>query len=159
MPTPRKNESEKDFVKRCIPIVIRDGTANDGAQGNAVCHSLFSQHQKKQRGESFNFNGSYENGDGYLLDMFESAAEYFMYEVQQRRPPTTVQTLIMSKDRFPTRAEAKSWASGHGFKSDDIRETTRSWRLRQRPPGDFQQTSFRVISMTRGVQAVIGRLK
>lgn len=114
---------------------------------------------KKQRGEAFNFSGSFEAGDGCLLDVFESIAEYFMYEAQQGRPPTTTQTLIMSKIRFNTKSEAQSWARDHGFKSDDTRETTRSWRLRQKPLGSFVQTSFRVISMTRGVQAVIGRLK
>lgn len=159
MPTPRKGESEDAFVKRCIPVVIREGTAKDGSQGNAVCHSMWRQHQKRQRGEAFDFNGSYTEGDGYLLDVFESAAEYFMYEAQRGRPPTTVQTLIMSKERFSTKAEAQTWARDHGFKAEDVRETTRSWRLRQRNPGEFTQTSFRVISMTRGVQAVIGRLK
>lgn len=159
VPVPRKNESEQDFVRRCIPVVIREGTANDGAQGNAICHSMWRQHQKRARGEAFEFNGDYVNGDGYVLDVFECAAEFFVYEAQRGRPPTTTQTLIMSKERFTTRAAAKSWAKDNGFKSDDVRETTRSWRLRQRPPGDFRQTSFRVISMTRGVQAVIGRLK
>jgi hypothetical protein len=159
VPTPLKGESEAKFVKRCIPVVIRDGTANDGAQGNAVCHSLFRQHQKKQRGEAFDFTGSYESGDGYLLDVFESIAEYFMYEAQRGRPPTTVQTLIMSKERFATKGSAQTWARENGFKSDDVRETTLSWRLRQRLPGAFKQTSFRVIAMTRGVQAVVGRLK
>jgi len=47
LPTPEKNESEKDFVDRCIPIVIADGTAKDGIQGSAICHSMFQQHHKK----------------------------------------------------------------------------------------------------------------
>lgn len=43
MPTPRTGESREDFVQRCIPIVIGDGTAEDGTQAAAICHSLFDQ--------------------------------------------------------------------------------------------------------------------
>jgi HK97 family phage major capsid protein len=47
MPTPGKDESEKDFVARCIPMVLDEGTAEDGEQAAAICHSMFKQHQKK----------------------------------------------------------------------------------------------------------------
>ncbi len=43
MPEPKENENEKDFVDRCIPIVISDGTAKDGEQGAAICHSMYKQ--------------------------------------------------------------------------------------------------------------------
>src|SRR5215831_5983240 len=43
MPTPGKNETHDDFIARCIPIVIHDGTAQDGKQGYAVCESLWSK--------------------------------------------------------------------------------------------------------------------
>ena len=43
MPTPRDGESEESFVQRCIPIVIQDGTASDGPQASAICHSIYSQ--------------------------------------------------------------------------------------------------------------------
>lgn len=46
MPKPSSGESEDDFVSRCIPIVIREGTAKDGAQGAAICHSIYSEHGK-----------------------------------------------------------------------------------------------------------------
>lgn len=48
MPEPNPNESEKDFVDRCIPVVLKEGTAKDGSQANAICHSMYEQHQKKQ---------------------------------------------------------------------------------------------------------------
>jgi len=70
-----------------------------------------------------------------------------------------VQTLIFSKDKFPTAESAKAWAKAHDFKSDKVDETEESWRLRQRDPGDFQEGSFRTITLTEGVKAVIGRLK
>ena len=36
MPTPKKGEPEKDFVSRCIPVVIKEGTAKDGSQAAAI---------------------------------------------------------------------------------------------------------------------------
>ena len=41
MPTPRQGESESDFVSRCIPMVLEEGTAADQAQAVAVCHSMY----------------------------------------------------------------------------------------------------------------------
>jgi hypothetical protein len=48
MPTPRSDETEEEFVERCIPIVIEDGTAEDGSQANAICHSMWDQEQEKK---------------------------------------------------------------------------------------------------------------
>ena len=47
MPKPKKGESEKDFVDRCIPVVIEEGTAEDGTQASVICHSIFDEHNKK----------------------------------------------------------------------------------------------------------------
>ena len=50
MPTPNRGESENDFVQRCIPMVIREGTAKDGSQAAAICHSMFrQQHQQNEK--------------------------------------------------------------------------------------------------------------
>jgi hypothetical protein len=46
MPTPRNKETEDKFVGRCIPIVIAEGTAKDGAQAAAICHSMYQRHKK-----------------------------------------------------------------------------------------------------------------
>jgi hypothetical protein len=46
MPKPRARESEKDFVNRCVGIVIAEGTAKDGAQGSAICHSIYKASKK-----------------------------------------------------------------------------------------------------------------
>lgn len=43
MPTPGKNESQKDFVSRCIPIVLEDGTAKDQKQAAAICYSMWRE--------------------------------------------------------------------------------------------------------------------
>ena len=50
MPTPNPNEPEKDFVSRCIPIVLEKGTAKDNKQAAAICYSMFRQHQKTNGG-------------------------------------------------------------------------------------------------------------
>lgn len=52
MPTPKKKESENDFVDRCIPVVLAEGTAEDGAQAAAICHSMFKAWKKKQEDKS-----------------------------------------------------------------------------------------------------------
>jgi len=45
MPTPKQDESEADFVDRCVPIVLDDGTADDETQAVAICHSLWKDAQ------------------------------------------------------------------------------------------------------------------
>jgi hypothetical protein len=47
MPEPKENETEKEFVKRCIPIVLDDNTAEDGTQAAAICHSLWRKAQEE----------------------------------------------------------------------------------------------------------------
>jgi len=47
MPKPRDGETRKDFVDRCVPIVIDEGTAKDGKQAVAVCNSMWEQDKKK----------------------------------------------------------------------------------------------------------------
>ena len=43
MPTPQAGESQDDFVSRCIPIVLEDGTAEDQEQAAAVCYSMWCE--------------------------------------------------------------------------------------------------------------------
>jgi hypothetical protein len=78
---------------------------------------------------------------------------------------TTIQTLILSKEVFKSLDAAKKWIKDHDFKTTHQGkgpdETDTSYRFRQRSPGDFIANSFRTIQFqgTKGVQAVIGRLK
>jgi len=61
MPVPAENESRSDFVNRCIPIVLDDGTAEDEEQAAAICHSMFddksgeaiSEHRSKDMHKQF----------------------------------------------------------------------------------------------------------
>jgi len=72
---------------------------------------------------------------------------------------TTVQTLIFSRDVFATADDARLWAREHGYRDDKVDETGDSWRLRQQDPDNFDDASFRTISLRDGVQAVIGTLR
>ena len=76
-----------------------------------------------------------------------------------KQDPASVQTLIFSKDRFKTAAAARKWAKDNDFRSDKVDETEESFRLRQKDPGAFQDGSFRTITLTDGVKAVVGRAK
>lgn len=47
MPTPNENERKEDFIKRCIPQVIRDGTTDRPDQAVAICESIWTQSKTK----------------------------------------------------------------------------------------------------------------
>jgi len=74
---------------------------------------------------------------------------------------TTTQSLILSKEVFPTKEKANKWVKDHNKKipSGGARETENSWRYEQVPKGHFIPESFRTIELTKGVKAVIGHLK
>lgn len=48
MPTPNPNEKQDDYISRCIPIVMKEGTAKDNKQAAAICHSMWDEHKKKK---------------------------------------------------------------------------------------------------------------
>lgn len=48
MPTPNKDEKESEFMERCVPIVLKDGSAKDQDQAVAMCTSMFEEWQKKR---------------------------------------------------------------------------------------------------------------
>lgn len=76
---------------------------------------------------------------------------------------TEIQTLILSKTKFSTLRAASKWVKDHSFKvrhkGKAPDETADSWRFRQKDPGDFQAGSFRTITITDGVKAVVGKPK
>lgn len=63
MPTPNKGESQSDFVSRCIPIVMNEGTAKDNKQASAICYSIFRRHDKKESQFNNNIIGIETKGD------------------------------------------------------------------------------------------------
>jgi HK97 family phage prohead protease len=48
MPTPNTGESRNDFVSRCIPIVLDDGTAESQDQAVAICNQMWEDADKEQ---------------------------------------------------------------------------------------------------------------
>lgn len=53
MPTPRSSENEQEFISRCIPIVLDEGTAKDQEQAAAICYSIWR--------EKTNMSETYQN--------------------------------------------------------------------------------------------------
>lgn len=53
MPNPFPLESEQEFINRCIPIVILDGTANDRGQAYAICADIYSRESQKNGENEF----------------------------------------------------------------------------------------------------------
>jgi hypothetical protein len=51
MPNPRKGETQGEFVARCVPQVIEDGTTKDPKQATAICFSMWEQAKKKARAQ------------------------------------------------------------------------------------------------------------
>ena len=47
MPNVQEGETRSDFISRCIPIVLNDGTAEDSEQAAAICHSIYDDKDKK----------------------------------------------------------------------------------------------------------------
>jgi gluconate kinase len=47
MPTPKKGEKRKDWMKRCIPALIAEG--NDSEQAVAICSSMWDDRKKKKK--------------------------------------------------------------------------------------------------------------
>jgi hypothetical protein len=70
------------------------------------------------------------------------------------------QSVIVKKGEgcATSREEATAHAKRHGV-TKTIRETSSSYRFRQRPPGDFDQSTFRTIAVSKCVSYVVGKLK
>lgn len=47
MPTPKRNETQDEFISRCIPYVIHEGTTKDEKQASAICYSIWKRHKGK----------------------------------------------------------------------------------------------------------------
>ncbi len=68
---------------------------------------------------------------------------------------TTVQSVVLSKQRFPTMESAKAWVESHGFKANKVDEKPNTFRFRQFPPTRCKAGTFRNKRITRGVIGTI----
>ena len=77
---------------------------------------------------------------------------------------TTIQSVILWKERFPTMESALEWIKANGFSSDKVDETDESFRFRQRDPAEFDPngfgdgSAFRTIMISEHVSATVGFL-
>lgn len=80
--------------------------------------------------------------------------------IQIDNPDYDLQTIIVSKDIAKTRPSAKKKAERHRRRAIyTSRETSQSYRFRQRPPRDFVAGTFRTKKIEPGISLVFGRLK
>jgi len=47
MPTPRKGERKKEFINRCIPMLVDEGKPQN--QAIAQCHSIWDNKEKRYK--------------------------------------------------------------------------------------------------------------
>jgi len=66
-----------------------------------------------------------------------------------------IQSIILSKDRFPTEASAKRWLSARGYRTG-LDSKAHTWRARQASPGEFKRFRVGRPFKTKGVEAVYG---
>ena len=76
-------------------------------------------------------------------------------------PAANLQTIIVTKAVAKTRAKAQQLAEPHSHRLYTSRETSKSWRFRQRPPSDFKKGSFRTFPLPghHGITLIYGDLK
>ena len=97
-----------------------------------------------------------ERGDTGRRRLLENERTIHMERGSSRCPRgMQMQTLLLDRRSF-SRAEAISWARRNGYAAHKVDTTANKYRLRQRPPSHFTRGSFRTISLSDRVQAVIG---
>lgn len=94
-----------------------------------------------------------------LLEEDEENEERGAGKNEEKQEETTIQTIILSKEIFPTLEDARKWATDNEFKHDKVDETPASWRFRQIDPSECKEDTLRTITLTEGVKAVICRPK
>jgi hypothetical protein len=48
MPTPGKNETEKEFIGRCIPFMLKEKPGMEQDQAVAICYSIWREDKKSE---------------------------------------------------------------------------------------------------------------
>ncbi len=74
-----------------------------------------------------------------------------------------IQSVLLAKQMYRTRTEAKKWIGEHGFKTsitpDPNPESKNWWRFRQIQPDKFVVDSFRLVdTKDDGVKMIMGLL-
>ncbi len=70
---------------------------------------------------------------------------------------TQIQTLVFNKKQFPFKLHAVKWSKQHRFKHNKVDIEKNTFRLRQQSPKNFRKKEgLKTITLTKGVQAVVG---
>ena len=77
----------------------------------------------------------------------------------KRQKGLVIQHLQLSKERFNSKAQAVTWCKRNGFRTDRFKEKENYYHFTQRDKRLFRPETFVTVKITRGVQAVMGRLK
>ena len=109
IPTPNKGESEKDFISRCIPIVINEGTTKDTKQATAICYSIWRRSKEKK--------SSNINRDRVMLHL--SANLHCFYDLEQKEYPVSIDKCTM--------LVGDSFFNGVFFPVEELEKAYQSW--------------------------------
>lgn len=97
---------------------------------------------------------------GYSLHKSSAPAMPFWVGFEKRAADMEQQTVIVHKTHAKDRKTAQGIARGFARRMYTSRETSTSYRFRQRPPGHFVEGSFRTKKTPKkGVTIVYGKLK
>jgi uncharacterized protein len=69
-----------------------------------------------------------------------------------------VQALVFTKGHF-TRETARAYCAANGHGCASVRETAKTYRVRQAAPDAFREASFKTLELAPGVRAIVGRAR
>lgn len=121
MPKPHKGEKKKDFISRCIPIVMDEGTAEDNKQAAAICYSFWDR--KDEATESIVERVLNEAGE-YTVMFFDPA---FEKGIENRKNTLVVGKVVGDKLQI---VDGEVWVGGK-FEDDVIpavAESVKKWK-------------------------------
>lgn len=85
MPTPKKNESQSDYVSRCVPQVVGEGRTQDQAVGK--CYGMYKSKKKKKKAFNLSLLKVAQQNDVEPLEWDENQASWLgnhMYRIDER---------------------------------------------------------------------------
>ena len=72
---------------------------------------------------------------------------------------SVIQSLILSKEIYPSEEDARLYAREHGFNVEEVVETTESFIIAQLDESEFIEDTLKTIEIRTGVSATVGVLK
>lgn len=87
MPNPNDYSNKDDFIKVCIPVVIKEGTAKDNNQAVAICNSMWDKKEMKLEtvniGDIEIFETGTWKGQTYTKDDIDNFIENFNNKIAE----------------------------------------------------------------------------